>query len=347
MHFREAFFALIALLFAGTISPAFPQEGEIRLRMIAVLDEGEAAAIQEQLDSGAPFDQLARQSSVDPSAGAGGLLGTLPVDGLRDEFRRALAGVGPGETSPVFPFENGFVMLHVYDSNEEAWMEARNRASEAFESGNDPDAEQFLKDALSRASALGSSDPRHAMAMTELASFYQYQLALYPEALALYRRALEIQEQVLGPNSPTLANTLNNVAENHFASGRFPDAERFYNRALAIFERVNGYDDPVVAGTLSSLGRLYESQNQFARSQTLYVQALSILENELGARHIDLVPTLVDLAFVHHAQAHFGDAAQLYRRALGILEPELGAEDPNVVEMRRALDRVLRNEPLF
>lgn len=347
MQLREAVFALILLVFAGAAPSAFSRQGEIRLRMIAVLDEGEAEAISQQLDSGAPFDQLAREFSVDPSAEAGGALGALPRDGLREEFERALAGVGPGETSPVFPFENGFVLLHVHDPDEEAWMEARNRASEAFESGNDADAEQLLKDALARASALGSNDPRHAMAMTELASFYQYQLALYPEALDLYRRALEIQEQVLGPNSPALANTLNNVAENHFASGSFPDAERFYNRALAIFERVNGYEDPAVAGTLSSLGRLYESQNQFARSQTLYAQALSILENELGARHIDLVPTLVDLAFVHHAQSHYADAAQLYRRALGILEPELGSEDPNVVEMRRALDRVLRNEPLF
>jgi tetratricopeptide (TPR) repeat protein len=339
------------LLVAGALATGgaegAAQSGEIRLRMIAVLDEADAEAIQGQLAAGAPFDELARQFSVDPSSEVGGALGALPRNGLREDFSTALRGVAPGQTSPIFPMDNGFVLLHVYDAEDEAWMEARNRASEAFESGDDAGAEELLKEAVDHASALGAGDPRHAQALAELASFYQYRLALYPEALALYQRTLEIQEQVLGAVSPTLANTLNNIAENHFMSARFAEAERFYNRALAIYQRANGYEDAAVAGTLVNLARLYESQNQFARSQTLYAQSLSILENLLGASHIDLVGTLASLAFVHHAQSHYPDAARLYRRALGILEPEVGVRDPNVVEMRRALDQVLRNQPLF
>ena len=43
----------------------------------------------------------------------------------------------------------------------------------------------------------------------------------YVEAVVLYERALEIQEMVLGPEHPEVANSLNNLAELYRAQGKY------------------------------------------------------------------------------------------------------------------------------
>src|SRR5208337_309288 len=67
----------------------------------------------------------------------------------------------------------------------------------------------------------------------------------------LYRRALAIDEQSYGPDHPTVAIRLNNLAQPLQATNRLAEAEPLLRRALAIDKKSYGLDHPDVARDLN------------------------------------------------------------------------------------------------
>ncbi|MFO0697726.1 MAG: tetratricopeptide repeat protein, partial [Nitrospira sp.] len=88
--------------------------------------------------------------------------------------------------------------------------------------------------------------------------------AQYAEAEPLYLRALAIREQILEPNHPDVAQSLNDLAELYRTQGVYAQAEPLHQRALAILEQAMGPDHPDVAQSLNDLAELYRTQSVYA-----------------------------------------------------------------------------------
>src|SRR5262245_54998848 len=129
---------LLIALFSGVVRAApLSQSGEERvgLRLIAVRTEAEAVTLRAQIDAGAPFEGLAREHSLDPSASAGGYIGLLRLADLKAEFQRALNGLAPGQTSKVTPVDGAFVLLQRLSLDEANWSAANDAGLQAFRQG--------------------------------------------------------------------------------------------------------------------------------------------------------------------------------------------------------------------
>ncbi len=68
----------------------------------------------------------------------------------------------------------------------------------------------------------------------------------YQEAIPFFQKALELAVREFGPDHPTTAIIINNLALLYDNQGRYGDAEPLYNRSLAIFEKALGPDHPDV-----------------------------------------------------------------------------------------------------
>ena len=79
----------------------------------------------------------------------------------------------------------------------------------------------------------------------------------YAEALPLAEKALAIREKNLGPDSPGVAYTLNNLALLHEALGEYQAAEPLYRRALTIYRQAYGPEHKYVATAQNNLAALY------------------------------------------------------------------------------------------
>ena len=66
----------------------------------------------------------------------------------------------------------------------------------------------------------------------------------YDQAEPLYRRAIEIDEKVLGKDNPDVATHYNNLAFFLYNQGKYDQAEPLYRRAIEIDEKVLGKDRP-------------------------------------------------------------------------------------------------------
>ena len=155
----------------------------------------------------------------------------------------------------------------------------------------------------------------------------------YQDALPHLRGALHIVEQILGPQHPSVATTLDNLAGLYHDQGKYEDAEPLYQRALAIREAALGPQHPAIATTLNNLAELYHARGKYADAEPLHQRALAIREAALGPQHPDVATTLDNLAELYRAQGKYADAEPLYQRALAIRETALGPQHPAVATL--------------
>ena len=135
------------------------------------------------------------------------------------------------------------------------------------------------------------------------------------EAGLLYRRAIAIQEKVLGPEHPDLATSLNNLAELSLIQWHYREAEALHKRALAIREKALGPDHPLTAASLTNLARLYSLTRRPEMAEPLLARAVAISEQALGPDHPDTAFALRSLAMTHAALGNHALALDLHRRA--------------------------------
>ena len=77
----------------------------------------------------------------------------------------------------------------------------------------------------------------------------------YVRAEPLHLRALAIKEKALGPDHPTTATSLNNLALLYVNQGAYAKAEPLYLRALAINEKALGSNHPITLRVRENLER--------------------------------------------------------------------------------------------
>ena len=150
------------------------------------------------------------------------------------------------------------------------------------------------------------------------------------KAAPLYKRALAINEKVLGPDHPDVAISLNNLAGLFDTQGQYVEAEPLYRRALRIKENAFGLDHSSVALSVNNLAGLYRNQGQYAQAESLFRRALAIWEKTLGPDHFNVALGLNNLAGLYDTQGQYVQAEPLYKRALAVNENALGPIHPSV-----------------
>lgn len=148
--------------------------------------------------------------------------------------------------------------------------------------------------------------------------------------LILAEEALTVAENTSGPNHPTVATSLNNLAALYQAHGKYAQAEPLHKRALRIREKAFGPEHPQVGQSLKNLAELYCAQSKYAEAEPLHKRALKIREKALGSDHPDVGQSLKNLAELYRAQGRYAEAEPLYKRALAINEKAFGRNHPEV-----------------
>lgn len=163
-------------------------------------------------------------------------------------------------------------------------------------------------------------------------SIYLHEHALYAEAESFLQQALTINERELGPEHPSTAMSLNNLAALYQDQGKYEQAEPLLQRALAISTQVLTPEHPDVAYSLNNLANLFLHQGRYPEAESLYKQALAIGEEALGAEHYDMAIWYANLANYYASfMKAYEQAEPLFQKALAIYEKTLGSEHPDAV----------------
>ena len=96
-----------------------------------------------------------------------------------------------------------------------------------------------------------------------------YRTGQYVRAVVVGKKALKVAEEIVGPDHPSVATSLNNLALLYFNQGQYAASEPLYKRALSIDEKALGPDHPSVARSLNNLARFYRATGQILEAQVL------------------------------------------------------------------------------
>jgi tetratricopeptide (TPR) repeat protein len=153
----------------------------------------------------------------------------------------------------------------------------------------------------------------------------------YGQAEPLLKRALSLREQVLGPEYPDTATTLNALAWLYVLHANYEQAEVLLQSALMRFERVLGAEHPEVAEALNTLAAVYQYKGKYDEAEPLFKRALAIREQALGKSHPLVAESLNNLALLYDYLGQYAQAEPLYQRALALHENTRGPEHPDAL----------------
>ena len=171
-------------------------------------------------------------------------------------------------------------------------------------------------------------------------------LTIHGQAVAarpLLERALRTAEATVGPDHPTVATALSNLALALRELGQAGAAQPLLERALTIDEAAFGPDDPAVATDLSNLAGVLLELGQAGAAQPVLERALRIGENTYGPDHPEVTTNLNNLAMVLKDLGQAEAAQPLLERALRIDENTYGPDHPLVAIRLTNLALVLKD----
>jgi len=186
-----------------------------------------------------------------------------------------------------------------------------------------------------------------------IARFYEGQ-GLYASAAIPYQNCLNETESRLGADHPSVATSLNNLAELYRVLGKYSEVELLRLRCLEIEGKALGEDHPQFASSLNNLALLYKSQGKYSEAEPLYLRSLSIRERQLGADHPDVAQSLTNLAGLYNSQGKYSESEPLYLRSLDIDKRIYGEDHPiiaidlnNLASLYDSQGKYSEAEPLY
>jgi serine/threonine-protein kinase len=170
-------------------------------------------------------------------------------------------------------------------------------------------------------------------------------LGLYGEAEGLLRQSHATRRQVLGPEHPDVAESLESLGALAYEKGDFKTAESLFREALQLRRRSLGNDALPVAESLNDLGMtLEEGMADYPAAQPLLEEALAIKRSRLGNRNSDVAQSLNNLGMLHYRKKDYAKAEPLLREALTLHRELVGNESADVAAALNNLALVLTSK---
>jgi tetratricopeptide (TPR) repeat protein len=224
----------------------------------------------------------------------------------------------------------------VGDDSESSALLRSHLASVAFERGDYAAAEAYLQDALAR-----FEDPITIAQQRDVLGGILLAQGRYAEAEAEHRAALAGLRQDLGPEHPSVARALSNLAIVLQTRGELGSAESQHREALALMIATRGEQHPEVAIGHNNLALVLRMQRKLAEAETEQRTAIAIGEATLGPDHPNVAAFHEGLGMVLQDAGRPGDALPEQRLALAKLEALHGPDHPDVARARNNLARAL------
>ena len=169
-----------------------------------------------------------------------------------------------------------------------------------------------------------------AAALCKALGTYLMKLGNYRQAYPYLQRALDIRENILGPEHPDTALSLHDLADLYFDQRDYEHAYSYLDRTIAIQRKALNAEHPDLAWSLHDLGVLYTTSGKYEQAESFFQQALSIYEKIYGPEHPKTAWILDDLAGSYTSQGLFDQARPLYDKVLAIRQKSLGPEHPDM-----------------
>ena len=252
-------------------------------------------------------------------------------------------------------------MLHRLQAQvlRENWCEEKTAAyEEAFDAAveilgrtkyeqlpsNDGDARRReVSDLITQLSAIAVQDYSCSLFESEQIRLYLYRAFKYGHDLGIEYKtvelsaAVEVIEDVLGPDHPDMLTVRDNLVGAYYSVGRFAEAIYELEKLVPDCRRVWGADYPDTLNVRDNLAVAYKSVGRFAEAIDAWEELLRDCQLVLGADHPDTLNVRNNLAVAYDSVGRFAEAIDAWEELLRDCQQVLGADHPDTLNVRNNL----------
>ena len=186
-----------------------------------------------------------------------------------------------------------------------------DQAREARRMGRMAEVEKLALAALHEAEKLGENSPKLADVLIFVAGVYG-QKGDRGKMVSFTERALAIDEKTLGPDHPSVARDLNNLAQFQQSPA---EAEKYWRRVVEIVETTEQMDTFNRLALLDNAAAFYRHQGRNVEAETLLKHALEIAQSTGQTTDMDDV-VRGSLASLYRAEGKENEAESIFRDAV-------------------------------
>ena len=213
--------------------------------------------------------------------------------------------------------------------------------------GNQVTAREILDKAAQGISTGLAKDPQmQAQLMYVMGKTYMG-LGLYSESESLLRRALEIQQRVLGQNDRETAKTLNDLGTCLMFDGKFAEAEKAHRQALTILLRTIGPNTIDSAKVMNNIASSLVRLGQYQDAAQFYRQSLAIQKKLESPNDPRMLSPISNLGVVDYYLGDFAEAERVDREAIDMRRKLNGPDHPETLKPMNNLATLFNAEGRF
>ncbi|KAI5791005.1 hypothetical protein FPQ18DRAFT_410111 [Pyronema domesticum] len=110
-------------------------------------------------------------------------------------------------------------------------------------------------------------------------------------------KVLEVQKQLLGEEHPDTVSSMNNLAINFHAQGRYREAEDLQMKVMETRKRIIGEEHPTTLISIQNLAFTLQDQGRINEAGDLLIRTLEICRKVHAGNHSDIVHYTVNIAY--------------------------------------------------
>jgi tetratricopeptide (TPR) repeat protein len=169
-------------------------------------------------------------------------------------------------------------------------------------------------------------------------------LGLASRAQLLQQHAIEIQQRVLGPESPETLRSMHALARSISQQSHYPEAEALQRQALDAQRHILGPEHPDTLMAVSNLANILRLEGRYPEAEKLTRETIDIRTRLLGPEKPETLRSIVALANILNSEGRFAEQEAILRQTLDAQTRVLGPEHPDTLISIRNLANVLYTE---
>jgi tetratricopeptide (TPR) repeat protein len=152
----------------------------------------------------------------------------------------------------------------------------------------------------------------------------------YGEAIGFFEKSLEILQNSLPANHPSLAACYNNIVSVYYNMGKYSKVLSYFEKDLEISQKTLPVNHSSLATSCNNIGMVYNTMGEYSKALSYYEKALEILQKTLPANHPTVAISYDNIGRLYDKMDEYSKALPYHEKALEIFQKTLPPNHPDL-----------------
>jgi eukaryotic-like serine/threonine-protein kinase len=203
-------------------------------------------------------------------------------------------------------------------------------------------AHELLQRGLERAESMHGQPELQAQTFNVIGRIY-LKLGNLQKAEPILADAVDIMENLYGPNHSDTAEAYASLASILSAQGQYPEAEAIFNHSIEILESYSVLKASVLSSAMTEIAYVLRRQGKYSEAEEAYRRNVERFSEQYGENHPKTISAENGLGVTVFNQGNYSEAEKIFSSVLNKRIQLFGDTHPDVAESKNSLGALYMN----